>query len=87
MGKPTIYSLAHEKGFRVPVHLLQRWCHKIHNAIEMKRKYIASYYEYGLTKRKTRKFFFELSAYLWKAWLEYRYKDYACVEIKEDDNE
>ena len=53
----------------------------------MKRNYIATYYEYGLTNRKSKKFFFELSAYLWKAWQEYRYKDFACVEIKEIDNE
>ena len=53
----------------------------------MKRNYIATYYEYGLTNRKSKKFFFELSAYLWKAWQEYQYKDFACVEIKEVGND
>jgi hypothetical protein len=52
----------------------------------MKRRYEAAYYEYGLTQRKKKRFFFELSAYLWKAWQEYRYKGFACVEIKEVDN-
>lgn len=48
----------------------------------MKRKFEVSYYEYGLTKKKKRRFFSELLAYLYKGWLEYKWKDLACVEIK-----
>ena len=53
----------------------------------MKRKFEVIYYEYGLTIRKKKRFFFELSAYLWKAWQEYRYKDFACVDVKEVGND
>lgn len=41
----------------------------------MKRKYEVSYYECGLTKRVSRKFFFELTAYLYKGYLEYLFKN------------
>lgn len=53
----------------------------------MKRKWEVTYYEYGLTKRKKRKFFFEFTAYLWKAWIEYNFKEFAHVEIKEVGDE
>lgn len=53
----------------------------------MKRNFEVSFYEYGLTRKTKRKFFFELSAYLYKGWLEYKWKNFACVEIKELNNE
>lgn len=53
----------------------------------MKRRFEVTYYEYGLTRRKKKRFFFELTAYLWKAWIECNCKDFSCVEIKEVDNE
>lgn len=53
----------------------------------MKRKYEVAYYEYGLTSRKTRRFFFEISAYMFRAWLEYQYKEMVCAEIKEIEND
>lgn len=49
----------------------------------MIRKYEVAYYECGLTQRKTARFFFELSAYLFKGWLDYRFKGLAQVEIKD----
>lgn len=49
----------------------------------MKRKYEVSYYEYGLTNRTAKKFFCELTAYLYKGYLEYKFKDYAKVRVKE----
>ena len=52
----------------------------------MKRKWEVTYYEYGLTERKKRVFFFEFTAYLWKAWIEYNDKE-ADVEIKEVGND
>ena len=53
----------------------------------MKKSYEVAFYEYGLTKRITKRFVFELTAYLWKAWQEYRYKDFACIEIREVIND
>lgn len=49
----------------------------------MKRRYEVAYYECGLTKRIKRKFFFELTAYLFKGWLDYLFKGMAYVEIKD----
>ena len=54
----------------------------------MRRKYKVTYYEYGLTRRKSRKFFLLFSALFWRALLEYRHGDLAKVTIEEiDDNE
>ena len=60
------------------------WLYQTHNknTITMRRFEVA-YYECGLTKRKTRRFFFELSAYLYKGWLDYLFKGLAQVEIKD----
>ena len=49
----------------------------------MKRKYEVCYYECGLTKRVSRKFFFELTAYLYKGYLEYLFNEFAIVEVRE----
>ena len=51
----------------------------------MKRRFEVSYYECGLTKRKSRKFFCELIAYLYKGWLEYYTKDGRTIELRELD--
>lgn len=59
---------------------------EIYNKNTMKRKWEVTYYEYGLTKRKKRVFFFKFTAYLWKAWIEYNDIE-ADVEIKEVGNE
>ena len=53
----------------------------------MKRRFEIAYYECGLTQRKTRRFFFELSAYLYKGWLDYLFKGLAQVEIKDLQDE
>lgn len=51
----------------------------------MKRRFEVSYYEYGLTERKSRRFFCELIAYLYKGWLEYYTKDEGTIELRELD--
>ena len=51
----------------------------------MKRKYEVSYYEYGLTFRKSRRFFCELIAYLYKGWLEYHTQDGGTIELRKLD--
>ena len=54
----------------------------------MKKRYKATYYEYGLTKKVSRKFRFLFTACLWRAWMEARYSCMACVRIEEiPDNE
>ena len=52
----------------------------------MKRRFEVAYYECGLTRRVTRRFFFELSAYLYKGWLDYQFRGMAQVEIKDLTN-
>lgn len=54
---------------------------KIYNKSTMKRRFEVSYYKYG-TIRTKRRFFFKLSAYLYKAWLEYN--GVTPIEIHED---
>ena len=49
----------------------------------MKRRYIVSYYECGLTQRRSRKFFCELIAYLYKGYVEYKLGEFGKVEITE----
>jgi hypothetical protein len=49
----------------------------------MKRRYEVSYYECGLTRRVSKRFFFELIAYLYKGYLEYKFKEFAKVQVKE----
>lgn len=66
------------------LHILGR---EIYNKNKMIRKYEVAYYECGLTQRKTARFFFELSAYLFKGWLDYQFKGLAQVEIKEITND
>jgi hypothetical protein len=51
----------------------------------MKRKYEVAYYEYGLTKRISRKFFTALAAYLYKGWLEYKLGEMAKAEVIEHE--
>lgn len=41
----------------------------------MKPRYEVSYYEYGLTKEVKRRFFLDLSAYLYAAYIYYMYKE------------
>lgn len=53
----------------------------------MKHKYKATYYEYGLTQRTSKKFFFLFSACLWRAWMEARYSCRASVRIEELEHE
>ena len=55
---------------------------KIYNKNTMKRRFIVTYYEYGLTRRIAMRFFFRLSAYLYKGWLEYQ--GITQIEIYED---
>lgn len=49
----------------------------------MKRKYEVAYYECGLTRRISRKFFTALVAYLYKGYIEYKLGDFGKVEIME----
>lgn len=49
----------------------------------MKRKYEVSYYECGLTKRVSRRFFCALCAYLYKGYMEYLLREFGIVEIRE----
>lgn len=51
----------------------------------MKRNYEVAYYECGLTKRISRKFFIRLIAYLYMGWLEYKFGEMANVEVIEHD--
>lgn len=51
----------------------------------MKRRYEVAYYECGLTKRISRKFFTALVAYLYKGWLEYKVGNFGCIELTEDE--
>ena len=53
----------------------------------MRRKYKVTYYEYGLTRRKSRKFFLLFSACFFRAMLECTYGDLAKVTIEEIDDE
>ena len=59
----------------------------IHNEDAMKRKYKVTYYEYGLTRRRSRKFFLLFSACFFRAMLECTYGDLAKVTIEEIDDE
>lgn len=43
----------------------------------MKKKYEVSYYEYGLTRRMTKRFFFGLPALIFTAWVKFVY-GYEC---------
>jgi hypothetical protein len=49
----------------------------------MKRRYEVAYYECGLTRRISRKFFTALFAYLYKGYVEYKLGDFGKVEIKQ----
>ena len=49
----------------------------------MIRRYIVTYYEYGLTRRRSRRFFLLFSALFWRALQEYRHGDLAKVTIEE----
>lgn len=55
----------------------------------MKKKYEVSYYEYGLTRRMTKRFFFGLSALIYSAWVKmrYGYECYATVYKEYDGTE
>lgn len=55
---------------------------EIYNKNKMKRRFIVTYYEYGLTRRIAMRFFFRLSAYLYKGYLEYH--GIEPIEIFED---
>ena len=52
------------------------------NETKMKRKYEVSYYEYGLTVRKKKKFFLAISALICFLWAEitYGYESYARID-------
>ena len=54
----------------------------------MKRKYEVSYYEYGLTVRKTKKFFLAISALICFLWAEitYGYESYARIDEYDFNN-
>lgn len=51
----------------------------------MKRKYEVAYYECGLTRRISRKFFGRLIAYLYMGWLMYKLGNSAEVEVVENE--
>lgn len=51
----------------------------------MKRRFEVTYYEYGLTKRTAKRFFFRLSAYLYMGWLMYEYGNSVNVSVNEHD--
>lgn len=53
----------------------------------MKKRYKATYYEYGLTQRTSRTFYTLFFACLWRAWIEARYSCMAAVRIEEIENE
>ena len=54
----------------------------------MIRRYEVSYYEYGLTLRKTKKFFFGFSALIYSLWIKiiYGYESYVRLYEYEDDS-
>lgn len=88
MGRIAIHRIKDEKGFRMQVYILHDGPFKTHKKRAMiKRRFEIAYYECGLTKRKTRRFFFELSAYLYKGWLDYLFNGLEQVEIKELQDE
>ena len=51
----------------------------------MKRKYEVSYYEYGLTVRKKKKFFLAISALIYSFWAKLNYGYESYVRIYEYD--
>lgn len=55
----------------------------------MKRRYEVSYYEYGLTLRKTKKFFFGFSALIYSLWIKiiYGYESYVRLYEYEDNSD
>ena len=83
MEQPAKHRIATESSIRCPISLQYEWRSEIHNKDKMKRRFEVAYYECGLTRRKTKRFFFELSAYLYKGWLDYQFKGLAQVEIYE----
>lgn len=53
----------------------------------MKKKYEVSYYEYGLTRRMTKRFFFGLSAFIFTVWVKIVYGYECYVKIYEYEYE
>ena len=86
MEEPTKHRAVYVSAIRCSIRIQHSKWKEIHNKSIMRRFEVA-YYECGLTQRKTRRFFFELSAYLYKGWLDYLFKGLAQVEIKDLQDE